>query len=48
MPIEKAVKLLVRLGMVSEISIDGRYQLQATPCSKAYEALKERWNGLLG
>ncbi|XP_031251088.1 uncharacterized protein LOC116108987 isoform X3 [Pistacia vera] len=48
MPIDKAVNLLVRLGMVSETSIDGRSHLQATPCSEACEALKERWNGLLG
>ncbi|KAJ0053828.1 hypothetical protein Pint_00716 [Pistacia integerrima] len=48
MPIDKAVNILVRLGMVSETSIDGRSRLQATPCSEACEALKERWNGLLG
>ncbi|KAJ4727971.1 DUF3754 family protein [Melia azedarach] len=48
MPVDKAVNILVRLGMVTETSIDGRFELQATPCPKAYEALRERWDSLLG
>lgn len=48
MPVDKAVNLLVRLGMARETSIDGRFRLQATPYLKAYEALQERWDGLLG
>ncbi|KAL9435396.1 hypothetical protein AB3S75_021633 [Citrus x aurantiifolia] len=48
MPIDKAANILVRLGMAREISIDGRFSLQATPCQQAYEALQERWDGLLG
>ena len=48
MPVDKAVNLLVRLGMVTETSIDGSFRLQAIPCPKAHEALKSRWNDLLG
>ncbi|KAI9180910.1 hypothetical protein LWI28_009370 [Acer negundo] len=48
MPVDKAVNLLVRLGMVTETSIDGRFRLQAIPCRKAHETLKSRWNNLLG
>ncbi|KAL9430464.1 hypothetical protein AB3S75_025787 [Citrus x aurantiifolia] len=48
MPIDKAANILVRLGMAREISIDERFSLQATPCQQAYEALQERWDGLLG
>ncbi|XP_022757663.1 uncharacterized protein LOC111304903 [Durio zibethinus] len=48
MPVDKAVNTLVRLGLVTEITVDGRLMLQAIPCPKAYEALKDRWDGLLG
>ncbi|KAJ7952075.1 DUF3754 family protein [Quillaja saponaria] len=47
MPIEKAVNTLLRLSLVIETCIDGENRLQAIPCSKAYEALKQRWNSLL-
>uniref|UniRef100_A0A803PBE7 Uncharacterized protein n=1 Tax=Cannabis sativa TaxID=3483 RepID=A0A803PBE7_CANSA len=47
MPVDKAISTLLRLGLATESSIDGRIILQAVPCSKAYEALKMRWNSLL-
>ncbi|KAG4961698.1 hypothetical protein AAZX31_13G353800 [Glycine max] len=47
MPIDKALNTLLRLGLATESSIDGRRGLLAMPCPKAYEALKERWNSLL-
>ncbi|XP_021690736.2 uncharacterized protein LOC110672303 isoform X2 [Hevea brasiliensis] len=47
MPVDKAVSTLIRLGLVIETSIDGEIRLQAVPCKKAHEALKERWNTLL-
>lgn len=48
MPVDKALNTLVRLGLVMETPLDGRIRLQAVPCGKAHEALKERWNSLLG
>ncbi|KAE8703616.1 putative plastid-lipid-associated protein 10 [Hibiscus syriacus] len=48
MPVNKAVSTLVRLGLVTETIVDGRLKLQAIPCPKAYEALKYRWESLLG
>ncbi|KAG6663840.1 hypothetical protein CIPAW_02G051000 [Carya illinoinensis] len=45
MPIDEAIDTLMRLGLVTETSIDGSNRLQAVPCPKAYEGLKERWNG---
>ncbi|PPD72447.1 hypothetical protein GOBAR_DD30646 [Gossypium barbadense] len=48
MPVDKAVNTLVRLGLVTETIGDGRLKLQAIPCPKAYEALKCRWESLLG
>ncbi|XP_059457263.1 uncharacterized protein LOC132187106 [Corylus avellana] len=48
MPIDKAINTLVRLGLVTETDrIDGSNRVQAVPCPKAYEGLKERWNCLL-
>ncbi|XP_068501047.1 uncharacterized protein [Phaseolus vulgaris] len=47
MPIDKALNTLLRLGLATETCIDGRRELLAIPCLKAYEALKERWNILL-
>ncbi|KAK7270592.1 hypothetical protein RJT34_25881 [Clitoria ternatea] len=47
MPIDKALNTLLRLGLAAETCIDGRRGLLATPCPKAYEALKERWSSLL-
>ncbi|XP_042966510.1 uncharacterized protein LOC122300135 isoform X9 [Carya illinoinensis] len=44
MPIDEAIDTLMRLGLVTETSIDGSNRLQAVPCPKAYEGLKERWN----
>ncbi|XP_021281377.1 uncharacterized protein LOC110414486 [Herrania umbratica] len=48
MPVDKALNTLVRLGLVTETTVDGRLKLDAVPCPKAYEALKDRWHGLLG
>ncbi|XP_038684127.1 uncharacterized protein LOC119984326 isoform X2 [Tripterygium wilfordii] len=47
MPVDKAMNTLIRLGLVTETSMDGNTKLQAIPCSKAYEVLKDRWNSLL-
>lgn len=47
MPVDKAISTLLRLGLATETSTDGRIRLQAVPCSEAYEALKKRWNSLL-
>lgn len=47
MPIDKAMDTLLRLGLVTETAIDGRIELQALPCSQAYDALKQRWDSLL-
>ncbi|XP_011025302.1 PREDICTED: uncharacterized protein LOC105126210 isoform X1 [Populus euphratica] len=48
MPVEEAMNILIRLGLVIETPIDGRgTRLQAVPCEKAHEILKERWNSLL-
>ncbi|OMO82350.1 hypothetical protein COLO4_23085 [Corchorus olitorius] len=48
MPVDKALNTLLRLGLVTETIVDGRPKLQAIPCPKAYEALKDRWDSLLG
>ncbi|OMO64147.1 hypothetical protein CCACVL1_21993 [Corchorus capsularis] len=48
MPVDKALNTLLRLGLVTEKIVDGRPKLQAIPCPKAYEALKDRWDSLLG
>ncbi|XP_068650503.1 uncharacterized protein [Aristolochia californica] len=47
MPIDKAMDTLLRLGLVNEVPIEGKTILQPIPCSKAYEALKRRWDNLL-
>ncbi|XP_024024060.1 uncharacterized protein LOC21387328 [Morus notabilis] len=47
--VDKAINVLLRLGLATETpTADGRTRVQATPCSEAYEALKRRWNSLLG
>ena len=48
MPVDKAINTLLRLGLVKQTSIDDRMRLQAIPCREAHEALKARWNSLLG
>ncbi|MCD7467739.1 hypothetical protein HAX54_005355 [Datura stramonium] len=48
MPVDKAISTLVRLGIVTQDSLNGHTVLQAVPCFKAYDILKEHWNGLLG
>ncbi|CAL1398812.1 unnamed protein product [Linum trigynum] len=51
MPVEKAVKTLLRLGLIAESpgsQPDGTSnKVEAVPCREAYEALKQRWNELL-
>ncbi|XP_015933491.1 uncharacterized protein LOC107459752 isoform X2 [Arachis duranensis] len=47
MPVDKALSTLLRLNLATETCIDGRLGLLAIPCPKAYQNLKERWNGLL-
>ncbi|KAL6322159.1 hypothetical protein AAG906_005100 [Vitis piasezkii] len=47
MPVDKAADTLLRLGLVTETPINGRMGLQAVPCPKACQALKQRWNSLL-
>ncbi|KAJ4955555.1 hypothetical protein NE237_012338 [Protea cynaroides] len=48
MPVNKAMDTLLRFGLVTEQPFDGYLKLQAVPCSKAYEALEQRWNSLIG
>ncbi|CAN1293104.1 hypothetical protein LINPERPRIM_LOCUS21896, partial [Linum perenne] len=52
MPVEKAVKTLLRLGLATETygsEADGtRRKVKAIPCGKVYEVLKQRWIELLG
>ncbi|XP_034709853.1 uncharacterized protein LOC117932686 isoform X2 [Vitis riparia] len=47
MPVDKAADTLLRLGLVTETPINGIMGLQAVPCPKACQALKQRWNSLL-
>lgn len=47
MTVDKAAGTLLRLGLVAETPINGIMGLQAVPCSKACEALKQKWNSLL-
>ncbi|KAI4369817.1 hypothetical protein MLD38_018220 [Melastoma candidum] len=47
MPVEKAMKMLIRLGLASEARVDGNAGLQAVPVAKACESLKDRWNSML-
>ncbi|XP_043696666.1 uncharacterized protein LOC122647308 isoform X1 [Telopea speciosissima] len=48
MPVDKAMDTLLRLGLVTEQPFDGYLKLQAVPCVKAYKALEQRWNSLIG
>ncbi|THG12284.1 hypothetical protein TEA_001471 [Camellia sinensis var. sinensis] len=47
MPVDKALDTLMRLGLVTEKLVDQKIRLQAIPCPKAYDILKQRWNSLL-
>lgn len=47
MPVDKAIKNLVRLGLVMEKIVDEQVVLQAIPCSRACIILQNRWNSLL-
>ncbi|XP_049365213.1 uncharacterized protein LOC125830040 isoform X2 [Solanum verrucosum] len=47
MPVDKAISTLVRLGIVTQDCLNGYTELQAVPCFKAHEILKQHWNSLL-
>ncbi|KAG6475560.1 hypothetical protein ZIOFF_064788 [Zingiber officinale] len=47
MPIDKAVETLTRLGLLSEILVEGKIILTVLPSSDAFETLRDRWIGLL-
>ncbi|KAL8137998.1 hypothetical protein V2J09_003999 [Rumex salicifolius] len=47
MPVEKAVKKLVKFGLVREHMIDGKTVLQVVPGSVAYNSLRKHWDSLL-
>ncbi|KNA03812.1 hypothetical protein SOVF_205540 [Spinacia oleracea] len=47
MPVDKAVDMLIKFGLVVEKKINGKYILQVIPCSVAYDALRNRWDCLL-
>ncbi|KAK6161628.1 hypothetical protein DH2020_005009 [Rehmannia glutinosa] len=47
MPVDKAIKTLVRLGLVIDNVVDGQIVPQAIPCSSAYHILRNRWNSLI-
>ncbi|KAK6161599.1 hypothetical protein DH2020_004980 [Rehmannia glutinosa] len=47
MPVDKAIKTLVRLGLVIDKVVDGQIVLQAIPCNSAYHILRNRWNSLI-
>lgn len=47
MPVDKAVDTLMRLGLMSEISVQGNIALKVLPFSEAFETLRKRWTELL-
>ncbi|KAK9757686.1 hypothetical protein RND81_01G179200 [Saponaria officinalis] len=47
LPVDKAVDMLIKFGLVQEITMSGENVLQTVPCSVAYDALRERWDCLL-
>ncbi|KAL2487654.1 hypothetical protein Fot_40946 [Forsythia ovata] len=47
MPVDKAIKTLVRLGLVIEKVVDEQIVLQAIPCRRACVILQNSWNSLL-
>lgn len=47
MPVDKAVETLTRLGLLSEILVEGKIILKVLPSSDAFETLRDRWIGLL-
>ncbi|KAH9618227.1 hypothetical protein KSS87_016171 [Heliosperma pusillum] len=47
MPVDKAVDMLIKFGLVQEQTIIGKNTLEVVPCSIAYDALRERWDCLL-
>ncbi|XP_027095797.1 uncharacterized protein [Coffea arabica] len=47
MPIDKAKSTLLRLGLVTETALEDGTILQAVPCSRVAEILRQKWDGLL-
>ncbi|URE48717.1 hypothetical protein MUK42_14537, partial [Musa troglodytarum] len=47
MPVNKVVDTLMRLGLMSEISVQGNIVLKVLPFSEAFETLRKRWTELL-
>ncbi|XP_071928754.1 uncharacterized protein [Coffea arabica] len=47
MPIDKAKNTLLRLGLVTETALEDGTILQAVPCSRVAEILRQKWDGLL-
>ncbi|XP_074272759.1 uncharacterized protein LOC141596482 [Silene latifolia] len=47
MPVDKAVDMLIKFGLVQEQTITGKNTLQVVPSSVAYDTLRERWDCLL-
>lgn len=47
MPIDKALDTVMRLGLVMELSEQGKIKLKAIPCSIAYDNLRKHWDHLL-
>ncbi|PIN22055.1 hypothetical protein CDL12_05240 [Handroanthus impetiginosus] len=47
MPVDKAIKTLMWLGLVMDRVVDGQVVLQAMPCSWAYNVLRNRWDSLI-
>lgn len=47
MPVDKAIGLLMRLGLVIDKVVDGQIALQAMPCSRACIILRNHWNSLV-
>ncbi|XP_071692732.1 uncharacterized protein [Rutidosis leptorrhynchoides] len=47
MPIDKAIKTLMRLDLIIEKEVSGKVGLLPIPCSEAYMILKQRWNSFV-
>ncbi|CAO2835135.1 unnamed protein product [Amaranthus hypochondriacus] len=47
MPVDKAVDMLIYLGLVLEKKVNGTNVLEVIPCSSAYDSLRKRWDHLL-
>lgn len=47
MPVDKAVDMLIYLGLVLEKKVKGTNVLEVVPCSSAYDSLRKHWDHLL-